>query len=97
MWRNNSKGAVSQEMGRVLLWGGIPLQRVQLNTAIDQSTYNAENDRVLGQMMAKALGEHLKLVEWHYGVLHHNAILGKKTVVSFLLFGQGMITSCFEG
>ena len=84
-------------MTGVLLGGGIQLQRVQLDTAIDQSTYNAENSGVLGQMMAEALSQHLEFVELGNGMLHYNAIFSKKTVVGFLFFGQRMVASGFEG
>ena len=43
LWRNSSQGVLSQEMAGILLGGGILLQRVQLEAAIDQSAYNAEN------------------------------------------------------
>lgn len=37
---------------------------IGLDTAIDQSTNNAENGGVDRQMMAKALGKHLKFPEY---------------------------------
>ena len=47
LWCNSSQGEFSQEMAGILLGGGILLQRVQLDVAIDQSGYNAENGGVL--------------------------------------------------
>ena len=73
------------------------LQRVQLDAAIDQSAYNPNNGRVLRQMMAEALDQHLEFVELRNCVLHHDAIFGEKAIVGFLLFGQKMVVSGFEG
>ena len=72
------------------------LQWAQLDTAIDQTTNNAEDDGMFGQWMAKPLGQNLELVQLSQGVFNHNAIFGKKTIVGLLFFSQGMVAPGFE-
>lgn len=80
-----------QALCRVILFQG-----AQLDAAVDQSTNNAENGRVFGQLMAKSLHKNLKFVQVRHCVFNHNTIFGKKTVVRFLLLGQRMVTPGFE-
>jgi len=80
-----------QTLCRVIFFQG-----AQLDAAVDQSTNNAENGRVFGQLMAKSLHQNLKFVQVRHRVFNLNTILGKKTVVCFLFLGQWMVAPGFE-
>ena len=81
-----------QTLCRVIFFQG-----AQLDAAVDQSTNNAENGRVFGQLMAKSLCKNLEFVQLRHGVFNHNTIFVKKTVICFLLFGSGWLRPALNG
>ena len=80
----------------MLLRRAVLLQRAQLDAPIDQTTDDAEDGRVLDQLMPKALRQNLELVQLCHRVVDDNAIFGKKMVIFLLLLSQGMVSSGFK-